>query len=251
MFTNFEKKQVALVTGGSRGIGRAVSVALAENYADTIFINYLQNDAAANATLEMIRSKGTKVHLIKTNLAFPDEIDRMFEEIYSKTSSIDIFIHCAALNTFKPLSKIKPNQWDLTMNISAKSFLYCTQKCLPIMKRGQIVAISSLGSRKFVPNYGAMGVSKSALESVVRYLAAELSSSGIRVNGVTAGFVDTDSIRKFPDYEAFVSDVISRTPAARIGKTEDVANAVLFLVSPLADWIYGQNIIVDGGISLY
>jgi len=251
MLSKTEKKYTALVTGGSRGIGRAISLALAEHFAHTIFINYLQNDTEANTALNLIRTKDTSVFLLKANMAFPDEIDRMFEKIYSKTSSVDVFIHCAALNSFKPLSKIRPNQWDLTMNISARAFLYCVQKCIPIMKNGNIVAISSLGSRNFVPNYGAMGASKSALESIVKYLAVELAGTGIRVNGVTAGFVETESLKQFPDHENFIAEVLKRTPAGRIGKPEDVANAVMFLLSSFSDWIYGQNIVVDGGISLY
>lgn len=251
MLIEKEKNFTALVTGGTRGIGRAICLDLAKYFAHTLFIDYLQNDAEAEVTKSLVEKLGSKVFLIKKNMAFPDEIDRMFDEIYSNVESLDIFVHCPAINTFKPLSEIKPNQWDLTMNVNARAFLYCVQKCLPIMKNGKVVAVSSLGSRIYVPNYGSMGPTKSALESIVRYLAVELAGSGILVNGVTAGFVQTESLSKFPESGKLVSEVLKRTPAKRIGSVQDVSNAVMFLLSPLADWIYGQNIVVDGGISLF
>jgi len=250
MLIEKEKKYTAVVTGGTRGIGRAICLDLAKYFCHTIFANYLQNDSEADKTKALLEERECNVHLIKRNLSVPDEIDEMFSEIYSKTTTIDIFVHCAAINAFKPLKDIRPNQWDLTMNANARSFLLCVQKCLPLMKQGKIVALSSLGSRVYVPNYGAMSPTKSALESVVRVLAVELASEGIRVNGVTAGLVQTESLSKFPDSDEIISAAIERTPSKRIGNVQDVSNTVMFLISPLADWIYGQNIVVDGGISI-
>jgi enoyl-[acyl-carrier protein] reductase III len=245
------KNITALITGGSRGIGRAVCLALAESYNSTIFVNYLQNDDEAECTKKMAEELGAKVFLIKRNMAYTDEIDKMFDEIYKHSGSLDFFIHCAAINSFKPLSEIKPNQWDLVMNVNARSFLLCSQKCSQMMKTGVIVSISSLGSRMYVPNYGSMGATKSALESIVKYLAVEFSEKNIRVNGVTAGFVQTDSIQKFPEHEVMIEKAIERTPAKRIGSAKDISNIVMFLLSSDSEWIYGQNIVVDGGISLF
>lgn len=250
MLTDIEKKYTAIVTGGTRGIGRAICRDLAKWFCQTIFANYFQNDEEAGITKSLLESQGCCTHIIKRNLSNPDEIDGMFDEIYSKTSSIDIFIHCAAINAFKPLKDIRPNQWDITMNANARSFLHCVQKCLPKMKGGKIVALSSLGSRVYLPNYGAMSPTKSALESVVRTLAVELADKGIRINGVTAGFVRTESLSKFPSSDKIIAAAIDRTPSKRIGNVQDISNAVMFLISPFADWIYGQNIVVDGGISI-
>lgn len=246
-----EKKYTALVTGGTRGIGKQVCLDLAKHFTHTLFINYVQNETEAKVTRSLVEKLGCKVFMLKRNMAFPDEMDKMFDEIYSNTESLDMFVHCPAINSFKPLLKIKPNQWDITMNVNARAFLYCVQKCLPVMKAGKIVAVSSLGSRTYVPNYGSMGPTKSALESIVKYLAVELAGSEIRVNGVTAGFVQTDSVAKFPDSEKMIEEVLKRTPAKRIGNVKDVSNAIMFLLSPLSDWIYGQNIVVDGGMSVY
>lgn len=246
-----EKNLTALVTGGSRGIGRSIAVMLANLFAKRIFINYLQNDDDAERTKNEIENKfSCEAVLVKNNLAYPDEIDKLFDQIKNFSDKLDIFIHCAAVNAFKPLSTITPKQWDLIMNVNARSFLYCSQKCVPMMKKGVIIAISSLGSRKFIPNYGSLSETKSALETIVRDLGVELSPKGIRVNGITAGLVETESLSKFPDSEEMISYSVKNTPAGRIGKPEDIANAAAFLISSYSDWIIGQNIIIDGGISL-
>ena len=245
-----EKKYTAFVTGGSRGIGRSISLMLAVNFAKKIFINYVQNDEEAERTKRLINESDCEAVLLRHNLAFPEEIDKMFLQIYDHCDGIDTFIHCAGINSFKPVTKITPKQWDLIMNVNARSFLQCVQKCIPVMKRGSIVAISSLGSRKFIPNYGSLSETKSALETLVRDLAVELAPSGIRVNGITAGLVETESLSKFPDSGKMFSLVKEHTPAGRIGIPEDIADAVEFLISVKSEWIIGQNIIIDGGFSL-
>lgn len=250
MKTEFINNKTALVTGGSRGIGRCISEMLSEKFADKIFINYVQNDEEANVTKCNIERSGCKAELLRYNLAYPDEIDKMFEEIYNSTGEINNYIHCAGINSFKPVTRITPNQWDLIMNVSARSFLQCVQKCIPVMRKGSIVAVSSLGTRKYIPNYGCLSEAKSALETLVRDLASELASSCIRVNGITAGLVETDSITKFPDSERMIALVKENTPAGRIGNPLDIANAVEFLISEKSEWITGQNIVIDGGFSL-
>jgi enoyl-[acyl-carrier protein] reductase III len=225
---------------------------LAENGYQTILANYLQNDVEAKKTQSILRSKGANCELIRANLANLDEIDDLFKQVEIHCNHIDAFVHCAALNAFKPLIKVKPNQWDLTLNINTRGFLYSVQKCVSLMPvGGSIVAISSLGSARVIPNYGAMGPAKSALESTVRYLAAELAPEKIRVNAVCGGIIETDSLMQFPDAEYYMKDIVERTPAGRIGKPEDIANAVLFLCSSSAEFVYGHVFVVDGGLSLF
>jgi enoyl-[acyl-carrier protein] reductase III len=241
--------KIALITGGSRGIGKAIALSLV-GVTDKIFINYLENDAAATETAAELELKGIKVHLLKFNLAFSSEIQLMFDEIYEYTEQLDIFVHCAALTTFKPLHKIKPNQWDLTMNITAKAFLQCVQLSTPLMRAGgKIVAISSTGSQRFNPNYGALGVAKSTLEAIVRYLAVELANQNIQINGVISGLIMGETLPPFPEIEKVIEITLQRTPARRLGTPQDVAKTVLFLLTQ-ADWMYGQNIILDGGYCL-
>lgn len=244
------KTCTALVTGGSRGIGREVSLRLAQTCAHTIIVNYLQDDASAEEAKRLVEENDSTCILAKANLMFPDEIDRLFETVKSSVDCLDVFVHCAALGAFKPLLQVKPNQWDLTMNVDARGFLLCVQKAVPLMKQGSIVAISSLGSVRTIPNYGAMGPTKAALESIIRYLAVELAPLGIRVNGVTGGFIETDSLAKIPGADDLIREVIEKTPRKRIGTPADIAKVVLFLNSPDADWIIGQTIVVDGGVSL-
>lgn len=249
MNTLNRKGLTALVTGGSRGIGRAVSLRLAAS-CGTVIVNYLQNDAEAEKTRGLIEQQGSTCVLAKANLFYDDEIDRLFETVKTSAGHLDVFVHCAALTVFKPLLDIKPNQWDLTMNINARSFLFCAQKAAFLMKEGKIVALSSLGSQRVLPHYGAMGTAKAALETLVRYLAVELAPAGIQVNCVSGGFVETDSIKKFPDADRLIEAVSLRTPARRIGTADEIADAVMFLIGPSAKWIYGQTIIADGGLSL-
>ena len=243
------EKSVGLITGGTRGIGRAVAIALARAGASLVVVNYLQNTIEAERTRGLVEDEGANCLAVRANMANPAEIERLFAEIRERTDKLDHIVHCAALSSFKPLHRIKPNQWDLTMNINARSLLIVVQHAMSMMKEGSIVAVSSLGGGRALPNYGALGVTKAALESVVRYLGAELAPL-IRVNGVIGGMVATDSVSKFPNAAEIVAEVVGRTPAGRLGAAEDIADAILFLLGPGAKWIYGQHLVVDGGISL-
>jgi enoyl-[acyl-carrier protein] reductase III len=244
------KQGAALVTGGSRGIGRAVALALAEHGFETVIVNFLENDGAAEVTRKGVEARGARCVLVKANLAHPAEIDRLFVSVTDAAPSLAVYVHCAALGAFKPICTTKPNHWDITMNVGARSFLLCAQKCFALMKAGAIIAISSLGSARVLANYGAIGVSKAALESTVRYLAVELAPLGIRVNAVSAGLVRTESIDKMPYASRLLQDALARTPAGRVAEPGDVVDVVMFLASPAARWIYGQVILADGGYSL-
>jgi enoyl-[acyl-carrier protein] reductase III len=241
----------AFITGGTRGIGRAVTLQLLKEGYKRIYALYLQNDQEAEKTKSLVSDRGGECVLIRANLADLNQIDDIFKNFIISEICLRAFIHCAALNAFKPLSQIKPNQWDLTMNINTRAFLYLVQQCRSRMLNGSaIVAISSLGSRKFIPDYGAMGPAKAAMEAVVRYLAAELAADNINVNAVCGGVIQTESIKKFPHYKSWLDDIIARTPAGRIGCPEDIAAAVAFLCRDEARYITGQVLVVDGGLSL-
>jgi enoyl-[acyl-carrier protein] reductase III len=161
-------------------------------------------------------------------------------------------VHSVALGSFKPTSRLRANQWDLTLGASARSFQLLVREALPLLegRDSHVVTISSLGSSRVIPNYGAIGVAKAALESLTRYLAFELAPRGVHVNAVSAGLVDTVSVRIHPQYDALARDTVARTPAGRIGTAGDIANVVLFLCSPESNWIVGQTIVADGGLSL-
>ena len=238
------------IAGGTRGIGRAVAVSLARHGYSRIIVNYNQDDVAAAETVSQVEQLGASCHAIRANLALPLAINELFDQVAHISPEIDAFVHCAALGAFKPLSEVKPNQWDVSMSINARSFVQCVQRCRSLMHQGAIVAISSLGGRMALPNYGAIGPSKAALEASVRQFAAELGPDGIRVNAIAGGFIETGSLISMPSYEEVKDYVARNTPLGRIGVPEDIADIVAFLLSPDAGWIQGQVIVADGGFSI-
>jgi len=246
------KNQTALITGGSRGIGRAIALRLAQEGVNLV-INYVRNEEAAQETIRQLAKSGVRALPFQANVKEPKDIQKLIAFAKQEFGRLDILIHNAALGAFKPVHKLKLNQWELSLDVNARAFLLLVQEALPLMeaqKSGNIIALSSLGAEKFIPNYGAIGISKAALQSLVRYLGAELAPKGIRVNCVSGGPVDTDALKSFPQYEEAKKEVISKTPAGRIGQPDDLAQVVAFLASPASAWIYGQTLIADGGLSL-
>jgi enoyl-[acyl-carrier protein] reductase III len=248
---SFEGK-VALITGGSRGIGRDIVLKLAERKVNVV-INYLRNEEAALEVKKATEAYGVQAHVLCANVGDTDEIKMLFaktKEIYPK---IDYFIHNAALGAFKPVMSLRENQWDMSLNVNTKGMWRCTQEAVKLMegRKGKIVTLSSLGSQSYIPDYGAIGISKAALESLVRYLAVELAPKNISVNCVSGGPIQTDALKMFPKYEQMKEECVKRTPMGRLGQPEDMAKVVLFLLSDESDWIVGQTIIADGGLSLF
>lgn len=241
----------ALVTGGSRGIGRAVAVALARAGVADVVIGYVDNDTAAQEACRAIEAAGARATAIRANLALVDGTDRLFDEMTSRQDRLDVFVHCAALAAFKPLAGTRPNQWDLTMNTNARSFLSGAQRATALMKNGgSMVAVSSLGAARALPNYGAMGPTKAALESIVRGLAVELAPQHVRVNAVSAGLVSDTGIDALPGVDAARAAASARTPMGRIARPDEIASVIVFLCEAASNWITGQTIVVDGGWSL-
>lgn len=245
------KGRVALVTGGSRGIGRAIAVRLAEAGAN-VAINYLRQRTAAAETVKLIEETGAKALAIRANVGEHENIHHMIDEIESEFGKLDILISNAASGVLKPAMELTEKHWRWTMDINAGTLLPLSQHAVPLMgeEGGNIVAVSSLGSVRAIPNYAAVGASKAALESLIRHLAAELARKKISVNAVSAGLVDTDALKHFPNREQMLAASQAKTPTGRLTTPEDVANVVLFLCSPLAEQIQGQTIVVDGGYSI-
>jgi enoyl-[acyl-carrier protein] reductase III len=238
--------QRALVTGGTRGIGGAIARRLASCGAH-VTLNYLHNEEAARKTAGEIERAGGSATLAQANMVDPDAIAALTARVAAE--GLDILVHNAALGSFKPLHKVKANQWDLTLNVNARALLLLAQGTLAALesRRGRIVSISSLGSTRVLPSYGAIGVSKAALETTTRYLASELGPRGIRVNGVVGGLIDTEASRLHPDYDTLAEAALAQTPLGRLATIDDIADAVLFLCSPLSAGIVGQMLVVDGG----
>ncbi len=250
--TKILQKKTALITGASRGIGKAIALELARMGAD-IAVNYVRNEEAAAETQKELQALGVRAAIFQGNVGDLKAIDEMVEGTLKEFGKIDILVHNAALGAFKPVHKLKVNQYDLSMEVNTKAFLLLTQKVLPSMEKsgaGNIITLSSLGSHRFIPNYGGIGISKAALETLVKYLAVELAPKNVRVNCVSGGLVDTDAVKFFPNYEELKKEVVSKTPAGRIGRAEDLSKIVGFLASPESAWIVGQTLVADGGLSL-
>lgn len=245
------KGKVALITGGSRGIGRAITLKLASEGADVI-INYFRRTSQAELTAQEARSKGVRADIIKANVGEPDKIDSLFQQIESRYGKLDILISNAASGVPRPALELDTKGWEWTMDINARALLLCSQKAVKLMPDGgQIVSISSLGSRMVLPVYTSVGVSKAALEALTRYLAIELAPRNIRVNCISAGAVETEALKLYANDKslaAFFS--VQTTPAGRMVLPEDVANLAAFLCSDDSYMIRGQVITIDGGYSI-
>lgn len=235
-----------LVTGGSRGIGKAIALRFAAAGQDRVAIGYLRNDSAAEATAEEIRAAGAEPVLVRGNVSS----ERVLEQVRG-LGPLDAVIHNAASGVIRPALEVEDKHWDWTMNANARSLLGLAQAAVPQMPAGSsIVAMSSLGSFRVLENYVLVGTSKAALESLVRYLAVELAPRGIRVNAVSGGVVDTGALDHFPNKQEMLGSARERTPAGRMVTIDDMAGAVVFLCGPDAEMIRGQTLVVDGGFSL-
>ncbi len=244
------KGKVALVTGGSRGIGRAIAVRLAEHGVD-IVVNYVRHKKDAESTAAEIEELGRQCMMVKANVAKEADVELMFAGIKERFGKLDILVSNAASGVLKPVMELTERHWNWAMDINARALLTLAQHGAPLMSRGgRIVAVSSLGAIRAIENYTTVGASKAALESLVRHLAVELGAKQINVNTVSAGAVDTDALKKFPNRDEILSTALARTPMGRLTTADDVADAALFLCSQFSTMIQGQVITVDGGYAI-
>lgn len=246
---NLEGK-VALITGGSRGIGKAIGIRLAENGVN-LAINYVRHKRDAEKTASEVEKHGCRCLLIKANVAKEQDVKEMLELISTEFGSLDILVSNAASGVLKPALELTQRHWNWAMDINARALLTLVQYALPLMERGsKIMAVSSLGSVRAIENYTTVGASKAALESLVRHLAVELGAQGINVNTISAGAVDTDALKKFPNRTEILDTALQRTPIGRLTTPDDVADVALLLCSEMASMIQGQVITVDGGYAI-
>jgi enoyl-[acyl-carrier protein] reductase III len=235
-----------LVTGGSRGIGKAIALRFAELGASRVVVGYLRNDRAAEEAAGELRQLGAETVLLRGNVSS----ERVAGEV-AELGRLDMIVHNAATGVIRPALEVEEKHWDWTLSANAWALVSLTQAAAPAMEAGaSIVGISSLGSVRVLENYVLVGTSKAALESLVRYLAVELAPRGIRVNGVSAGVVETEALDHFPNRDQMLRLARERTPAGRMVEPRDVADAVCFLCSPEAEMVRGQTLVVDGGYSL-
>ena len=245
---DFEGK-VALVTGGSRGIGKAIALELALRGADIAF-NYLRHHEAAAETQHDIEDLGVRCLRVKAHLGDAAKIRELFAQVEHRFGRLDILVNNAASGVQRPASELEEKHWDWTMNINARAPWLCAIEASRLMKRGGcIVNITSQGSQRVLPYYFSVGTSKAALEAITRYLAVELAPKGISVNAVSGGYVETGALDHFPNREEMAA-AARQTPAGRRLRPDDIARVVAFLCTEEAEMIRGQIIVVDAGASL-
>ena len=252
------ERKYALITGGSRGIGRGIALKLAEEGA-RIAVHYYQNEAAAKDTLAGVRQRGSDGFLVQCDVCRPDEILRMFAEVKNQFGKLDILVNNArpeAAEFFVPPMDITLTQWDAASDSQAKAFLIAAREASALMgDGGRILAITyAQGSRtgSLLP-WVAMGSAKAALESLVRYFAVTLAPRGITVNAISPGWTEDSVLNTLP---GTVQDLIRGwhqrgwTPMRRLGTPQDIGNVAALFCSDQAAWITGQVIYADGGASL-
>jgi enoyl-[acyl-carrier protein] reductase III len=249
------RDKVALVTGSSRGIGEATAVRLAEAGAD-IVLNYVTSRSAAMYVAERISALGRRVWIVKADISEEDDVATMMEFIGDEIGQLDILVSNAASGGFRSLLDSNVDHFQAAMNTNVLALIMLVKTAMPLLEqsnqRAKVVAISSHGSHMALPKYGLIGGSKAALESIVRHLTLEVGDRGVNVNIVKAGLVETDSTRMMDQTGAMFAKRIDKTMVGqRVLEARDVANAVLFLCSPLSDLIQGETITVDGGAAIH
>jgi enoyl-[acyl-carrier protein] reductase III len=233
-----------LITGASRGIGAAIARRFAVP-GNAVCVNYLQNESAARAVAAEVERGGATAIVHQGDVRSEDDCKRLAAVF---PDGVDVLVHNAAVGALKPFTKIRTGQWDLTLESSLRPFWLLTRLCT-LRDGANVIGISSLGSRQYIPGYAAMGAAKAGLEALTRQLAVELAPR-VRVNTVCGGLVQTDALAYFPEGKTMLEAAEKLTPLGRVGTPDDIADAVMLLVDPRAAWITGQTVIVDGGLSL-
>jgi enoyl-[acyl-carrier protein] reductase III len=245
--------KIALVTGSSRGLGKAIALRLAQEGADVV-VHYRRQHDAATATAAAVAALGRRTLVVQADLGEAEAVRRLFDEVKERFGSLNFFVANAAATAFKPMLEMQKHHLDKTFAITLTSFVLAAQLAAELMRnrQGKIVTVSGIDTRRYIPLHGALAAAKGALEVMTTYLACEFAELGISVNGVNPGFVDTDSARVFGDevYRLLEKQIVTHTPCKRVGTPDDIARVVAFLCSDDATWICGQTLMVDGGLSL-
>jgi enoyl-[acyl-carrier protein] reductase III len=244
------RRRVALITGSSRGIGRATALALAADH--DVVVHYRRRHDAAEATAEALRRQGAAVLVRAAELEVPDELERLVADVVDRFGTIDVFVANAAAGAFLPVTGAERRHVARTMDTIVNSFVHLVGLVLPHMgDGGRIVAVSGSDSRFAVVDHGLIGAAKAALESLVRNLAVELGRRNITANAVMPGAVSTESLDLAVDGAgtAAVAAILGSIPLGRFAEPDDVAAVIAFLCSPAAAYVSGATLVVDGGLS--
>ncbi len=243
--------KIALVTGGTRGIGKAISLRLAQDGAD-IILNFKSDATTAEETAQEIRDLGRRVWVFQADMRDDKAIRGLTKTINEEVGQLDILVHNAAFGTMGSILRMGLFSWRAAMDINVTALLLLAQQLTPLLKvqGGHIIGLSSIGADMTFSEYANIGVSKAAMEALCRYLAYELAPLGIHTNAVSAGPIKTRAIDWFKYPHAVDNYATTKSPLSRMGTPNDLCGIVSFLCTPDADWILGQTIRADGGISM-
>ncbi|WP_133131092.1 enoyl-[acyl-carrier-protein] reductase FabL [Legionella yabuuchiae] len=242
--------KVALITGGARGIGKATAIKLAKAGCD-IAVVYFNSSDEATALVSQIEALGRKAIAIQANVADHQSVKEMYAQFKTHFNQLDILVSNAASGVLKPATKMSTKHWRWCLETNALALNHLVTEGKHLMPvGGRVIALSSLGAQRAIPNYAFIGASKAALEALVRSLSLELAEDGISVNTVSAGVVDTDALKHFPNREQLLDEYQAHALASRALMPADVANAVYLLCLPEAEMIKGHTLFVDAGYSV-
>jgi len=250
--------RVALVSGSSRGVGRACAIKLAQAGADVI-VNYVTSRSAAMETAKEIMDLGRRVHVVKADVSEQDDVKSMMDYVKREIGQLDIVVSNAATGGFRPLLAANQKHFENTFQTNVLALLFLVQEALPLLERkpprtgrAKVIALSSHGSNMALPWYGLIGSSKAALESISRHMTLEIGDRGVNINIVKAGLLETDSTSRLPGAGQMFDHRKDKTMTGdQMLTVDDVANAVLFLASPLSDQVQGETLTVDGGAQIH
>lgn len=244
--------KVALVTGGSRGIGAGIARKLAA-WGCELFVNYVQRDSAAEALAQELRANGAVVNLVRADVGDADEVAGLFQTVSDHTDHLDIVVDNAAVAVFRRLCEVTPKHWQFVLDSNARATLLLAQGARALMaNRGaRFISITNGMPERFVEKGGLLAAAKAAAEALVRYLAVELAADGVVVSSVRPGLVDTGVVDRRPDLRDALEAQRRASPWQRVTTVEDCGDVVALLCLPEAGWLSGQIIDVDGGASLW
>lgn len=241
--------KVALITGGARGIGKATALKLAQAGCH-IAIVYFNSSDEAETLVKEIQGMGRQALALQANVADHSSVKEMMAQFHQHFNRLDFLISNAASGVLKSALKMSTKHWRWCMETNALALNHLVSEARELMPRGsRVIALSSLGAQRAIPNYAFIGASKAALEALVRSLSLELAESGITVNTISAGVVDTDALKHFPNREQLLAEYQSHSLSSRPLLPEDVANAVYLLCLPEAEMINAHTLFVDAGYS--
>ncbi len=242
--------KVAVVTGASRGIGRACAIRLAED-GMAVVVNYASNEAAANAVVEEIKAKGGDAMAFRADVSKPEEVREMFKAAFKAYGQIDVLVNNAGIVRDEYLLMMTNESLDTCLDLNIKGYFYCAQQAVLKMfrkKSGVIVNMSSVSSKMALAGQSVYSATKGAVNSMTQTMAKELAPYGIRVNAVAPGFIGTDMIDALPEDKK--EEYLKNVPLGRFGTVEEVASVVSMLAGDASSYMTGQTIVLDGGLSL-